>query len=255
MNRRDEEWLKTKILEDMNAMAEEQEKTLRESEELQGITMSEEKLQEIYEELERRQQARDRKRIRKFRLKASVALAAVLIMVIGVGLVGSGKKVYIPVISQKERGEETTTKINNSEVSASEYNDETVCQEIEEKLGVYPIRLGYRPKGMKLFEYWIKELEREAVMKYDWNGKEFQIYISKDLEDTSINFQVDGEKIDTIMIESNGIEVEAYEYEDPNGIKYYGTSFEYLNTYYFVSGMMETEEFKKILENITIKNA
>ena len=32
------------------------------------------------------------------------------------------------------------------------------------------------------------------------------------------------------------------------------SSFEYLNTYYSIDAMMRQEEFKKILENICIKN-
>ena len=57
--------------------------------------------------------------------------------------VGSGKKVYLPVVSQRKDGDESTTKVNNSDSAvASSYDEEEVCQEIEDQLGVLPVRLG-----------------------------------------------------------------------------------------------------------------
>ena len=53
---------------------------------------------------------------------------------------------------------------------------------------------------------------------------------------------------------SCGLDVEIFEYKDPFDDTYFVTSFEYLNTCYLVNGMMEQEDFKKIIENIVIKN-
>ena len=50
------------------------------------------------------------------------------------------------------------------------------------------------------------------------------------------------------------MEVPVYQYRDSNENQYYQVSFEYLNTYYSLSGLMEKEEFRKMLENIWIKN-
>ena len=60
---------------------------------------------------------------------------------------------------------------------------------------------------------------------------------------------------DTIQVESLLMDVPVYEYEDSKGNIYMQASFEYLNTYYSFSGMIDEEEFEKILENIIIKNA
>lgn len=40
----------------------------------------------------------------RIRLRAALAAALVAILALGVGMVGSGKKVYLPVVSQKENG-------------------------------------------------------------------------------------------------------------------------------------------------------
>ncbi len=66
---------------------------------------------------------------------------------------------------------------------------------------------------------------------------------------------MDGILKDTVELESMFMEIPVYEYEDSKGNMYMQSSFEYLNTYYSISGLMDEEEFKKILENIYIKNA
>lgn len=191
----------------------------------------------------------------RIRLRAALAAALVAILALGVGMVGSGKKVYLPVVSQKEDGDESTTKVNNSDSAvASSYDEEAVCQKIEDQLGVLPVRFGYRPKEMTLENYRITE-EKEVVLKYICESGIIHVYISKDYNESSINFKMDGVLKDTVQVESMPMEIPVYEYEDSKGNVYMQASFEYLNTYYSIDVMMTQEEFEKILENIWIKNA
>lgn len=191
----------------------------------------------------------------RIRLRAALAAALVAILALGVGMVGSGKKVYLPVVSQREDGDESTTKVNNNDGNVpSEYDEEKVCQEIEDQLGVLPVRLGYQPQGMVLQEYWIKG-DQDAIIRYMCGSKKMHIYISKDYNESSINFKMDGELKDMVQVEAMSMEIPVYEYEDSKGNIYMQSSFEYLNTYYSIDAMMNQEEFEKILENIIIKNA
>ena len=191
----------------------------------------------------------------RIRLRAALAAALVAILALGVGMVGSGKKVYLPVVSQKENGDESTTIVDNNEENIyGGYDEEEVCQEIEDQLGVLPVRFGYRPKEMILQEYWIKD-DQDAILRYAYGAKRLHVYISKDYDESSINFKVDGVLKDTVQAEAMSIEVPVYEYEDSQGNVYMQSSFEYLNTYYSIDAMMGQEEFEKILENIWIKNA
>ena len=148
----DDEWLQKKIEEDLNAMADEREKQLMEMHELQNIQMPREKLEDIYREAERRRKVVRKKKIR-YRMVA--ALAATLVLCVGAGVISSGNKVYVPEIFQSSRGDEVQTKIENSDSIYSEYDEEEICQEIEEELGVIAVRFGYRSNGMYLFEYQI----------------------------------------------------------------------------------------------------
>ena len=190
----------------------------------------------------------------RIRLRAALAAALVAILALGVGMVGSGKKVYLPVVSQKEDGDESTTKVNNNDENVpSEYDEEAVCQEIEDQLGVLPVRFGYRPKEMTLENYRITE-EKEVVLKYICESGIIHVYISKDYNESSIHFKMDGVLRDTVQAEAMSMDIPIYEYSDDYEHRYLQSSFEYLNTYYSISGMLDEQEFKMVLENIIIKN-
>ena len=45
-----------------------------------------------------------------------------------------------------------------------------------------------------------------------------------------------------------------FKYYDSEKNTYFEADFEYLNTYYSIGGMINQEEYLKILENIIIKN-
>lgn len=247
-----DEWLKQKLDEDLEALLDERERILMESEELQGIDMPMEKLQDIYRAYEMYEKKKTKKRL-CFRPMAAVA--AVLVLCVGVGLVSNGNRVFIPEIIQQQRGDEINTKVENTDSAQREFDEEEVCQEIEEKLGVIPVRFAYHPKGMHLVDYFVDESVKEALSEYEYEEFKLYVYICKECRSSSIDVQSDGEILDEYTIKSNRINVKVYEYEDSKNQNYYIASFEYLNTFYNISGMMEIEEFKKLLENILLKNS
>lgn len=55
-------------------------------------------------------------------------------------------------------------------------------------------------------------------------------------------------------MESYNLELPVLKYQNAESEIYFETSFKYLNTYYSIGGMVDYEEFKKIIENITLKN-
>ena len=250
MQREMDEWLKQKIDEDLDAWAEERMKMLMESEELQDIHMPEDSLEKLHQKIN----ARKKKLLGRKRIHMLVAAAAVMTALLGVGLVGSGKKVYEPKVTQNARGDEVTTKINNEEMMASQYDEEAVCPEIQDKLGVLPIRFGYRPQGMQLSWYQIDESIGEAILEYSINDVLIHVYIFEKNEDSTIGSQYDGVVLETDLIESVGEEVSLYEIKGSSEGSYYETVFDYLNTSYSISSTIEKEIFRKLIENIAIKS-
>lgn len=250
MQREMDEWLKQKIDEDLDAWAEERMKMLMESEELQDIHMPEDSLEKLHQKIN----ARKKKLLGRKRIHMLVAAAAVMTALLGVGLVGSGKKVYEPKVTQNARGDEVTTKVNNADLAASQYDEEAVCQEIQDELGVLPIRFKYRPEGMELTWYQIDMDSGEAILEYSIKDNTIHVYIFERNSDSSIGLQYDGEVLETDMLESVGVEMPVYRREGSAQGSYYATVFDYLNTSYSISADVSQEEFKKIIENILIKS-
>lgn len=240
--------------EELDAMADARERLLMEMEELHDIEMPEEKLEDILRELETRKKAAESSRKPRARIRMAVALAAVLILLVGAGAVGSGAKLYVPEIFQRSRGNETKITVNNTDATALPYDEKEVRQEIKEKLGMVMPNLVYQPQGMQLREYEIYEDDGEAFMRYEYAGDSFYIMIDKKYIDSSSQWETDGEVVDTLTVMASGIEVPVYGYKTSSDESYFATSFEYLNTCYYITGMMEQEEFMKILENLLIKS-
>lgn len=252
MRQDSDEWLEEKIDEDLMAWADAEERRIMEDEELQNVTMPEEKLEDIHREIRRRR--RKTSLFGKTRRRMLIAVAAVMVLLLGMGIVGSTKKLYMPVIMQKERGDEVNTKVENSESTAIDIDEDEVCQEILDKLGVLPIWFQYRPEGMKLTSYTISEVSHDAVIEYMINDQILHVFIYKRGTDSSINLQKDGKIINDVSVESCGLTVEVQQINGSPEESYYATEFEYLNTYYSISSSMAEEEFQKIIENILIKN-
>lgn len=249
-----EEWLNRQMDEELDAMADERERLLMEMEELRDIEMPEEKLEDIHRELEARKRAAESRRKPRVRIRMAVAVAAILVLLVGAGVVGSGAKLYVPEIFQNMRGSEVETIVENSDSTYVAYDEDDVCQEIREKLGVTSIQLGYHPTGMILKEYEIYENDEEAFMRYEYAGNSFYIMIDKEHLDSSMQWKTDGEVVEILTTFAGEIEMPVYCYRTSDNEPYFATSFEYLNTYYYITGMMKQEEFTKILENLLIKS-
>lgn len=252
MRQDSDEWLEEKIDEDLMAWADAEERRIMEDEELQNVTMPEEKLEDIHREIRRRR--RKTSLFGKTRRRMLIAVAAVMVLLLGMGIVGSTKKLYIPVIMQKERGDEVNTKVENSESTAIDIDEDEVCQEIQDKLGVLPVKFKYRPEGMALTDYILDESSGEAILEYTVKNGILHVFLYEKNNDSSINSQKDGETLDEVLMESCGLTVPVQQVEGSPTESYYVTSFEYLNTYYSISSSVEEEQFQKILENILIKN-
>lgn len=250
MQREMDEWLEQKIDEDLDAWAEERMKMLMESEELQDIHMPEDSLEKLHQKIN----ARKKKLLGRKRIHMLVAAAAVMTALLGVGLVGSGKKVYEPKVTQNARGDEVTTKVDNSESGYEQYDEEKVCQEIQDELGVLPIRFKYRPEGMQLVSYDISQVIGEVILEYSINNDYIHVYIFEKNENSTISSQYDGVVLEVETIESVGEEVPLYEIEGSSEGTYYEITFDYLNTTYAISSTMKKEDFEKIIENILIKS-
>lgn len=192
--------------------------------------------------------------VRLMKKRYLAVLAAALVLLMGMGAVGS--RAWISDSSDIGRETEVTTKVDNEDKKDILLEEEEIYQEIGEKLGIAPMRLGQLPKGMKLDSYAITEDTGWAGLYYLYNEKVVCVQMFKDSIENSSNIQWDGvsRKIEDIS-NMHGYEevIEAYCIDEEK--RNYSANITYGNGYYNIAGCFnEEKEFLEILNGIYFKN-
>lgn len=197
---------------------------------------------------------RTKEKTKVFRLKKRyiVVLAAALTILMGMGVVGD--RAWIAGSSDLERESEVTTKVDNEDKVDILKEEEEIYQEIAEKLGIAPMRLGYKPEGMMLDSYSIAEKTGWVYLNYLYDEQLISVQMIRKSKESSSNIQWDGEcrKLENVQNEY-GNEIEAYCVDEEN--QNYSASLTYGNGYYNIFGSFSSEEiFLEILNGIYFKN-
>ena len=191
---------------------------------------------------------------RKKRKYFVVSLAAVLVIVTGVGVTTVGSKSHWKVLIERITGGKPMNMINTEDMDSQETEDVdevAVYNEITEKLNIDPVRIKYKPYEMELKHYEIQEemLKAELLYKYKDEVIRYSIYMND--EDSSFGQNEEDDKIDDYMVSANGVEIKVEEFEVSDSLNNRQiANFEYQGIHYQLKGVMEKMEFKKILENL-----
>lgn len=182
------------------------------------------------------------------------SLAAVLVIVMGVGVTSVGSKSHWKVLLERITGGEPMNVVNTEDMDSHETEDvdELVAyQEIREKLNFKPVRIRYRPPQMILADYEIQEEILSAQLLYNYKDEIIRYYLYMNDVDSSLGRNEEDYKIDEYTITTNGVEIQAVEYEKSEGsMNRQEADFEYQGVHYHLKGVMEREEFENILKNL-----
>ena len=230
-------------------LAEEMERECGDWENSEGMS------KEAYERLLARAGGMEKKStVRLMKKRYLAVIAAVLVLLMGMGAVGS--RAWISDSSDIDRETEVTTKVDNEDKKDILLEEEEIYQEIGEKLGIAPLWLGYLPEGMVLDSYVIFEDTGWAGLYYLYNEKAVCVQMFKDSIEGSSNVQWDGTAYELKVVTNEyGYEdfIEAYCIDEAN--KNYQANISYGNGYYNIAGCFEgEEEFLEILNGIYFKN-
>ena len=249
---------KLSLKEEVDREAQDIEKEVESRDDLDDIKVSEDmetslfnKIQEYeYDKRVKKAVHRSRKKRRLF-----LALAAVLILVCGSVITGTGSKSYWKVLWDRVAGDENLSVVNVENMDAQEavdLDEVQVFKEIQTEIGIYPVRLIYMPKGMKLTEYELDKEQKRAVLfyKYDNQIVQYSMYMN-DLDSSYGRIEPDKLTDEYKMQLKNNINVDVKEYSiDGYEVNRYEASFEYMDAQYQLIGSMEKEEFDKIIQNL-----
>lgn len=186
-------------------------------------------------------------------LRVYVALAAVmtLLLVVGMSTMGDGGG-FVETIKSLV-GEREVVKVNSGEdnyVIETE-SEEEAYQKIEKELGITPVKLMTLPTDAKFVK---AELEKElkvAELYYQINNENMVYIINEDQAKNSIGVSLEDKIIEDYILEVQGvlINIKGCEIASTKQKRYYA-SFDYKETKYFLSGVKEQKDFEKILNNL-----
>lgn len=191
---------------------------------------------------------------RKKRKYWVVSLAAVLVIVLGVGVNSVGSKSYLKKIREIFVDEALMNMINVEDMEKQETEDIdeiTAYREIKKKLNIEPVRLFYKPDDMELVDCKIYEEMLTARLLYKYQGEviKYILYVSD--VDSSWGEKEEDVKVDDYIVSVNNVEISVEEFDVNNNSKHRQVAFfEYKGVHYQLKGVMKRDEFKKILENI-----
>lgn len=148
-------------------------------------------------------------------------------------------------------GDDTKMVVYNDESNEDANPDEEkAIAEIEEKLGVEVPEFYYRPYGMEFSGYVIKDLSSLARVEYEYKGKSIILLIDKQNDNRSSRIKSTcGDEKDLIVTSNEGIVVQIKQNYDDKG-ESYSAEWENNGVTYVLSGKLEIEEIKKIIENM-----
>ncbi len=194
------------------------------------------------------------RRVRKKKsLRVYVALAAVMIIVLAVSIssVGDGRSLMKTIKSMV--GEREVVQVDSGEdnkVIEAE-NEEEAYQKIEKELGIKPVKVIDIPKKTKFIKAVIEKELGVGEFYYQYQGENIVYVIDEDQAKNSIGITMEDEVIKdyTLKVEGVLINIKECEIASTKQKRYYA-SFDYKETKYFLSGIMEQEEFEQILKNL-----
>ena len=256
-------WIKKEIEEEAEAL----EKHAQENEELASLRMPD----DSYEDLMRRIAAREKENAGKTAEKASgaggagaggakvfrfrrrtliaAALAAVLLLAFSAGAVG--ERLFEPeVTGQIEDGEYNVRVESGDETYYLNLDETEAYEEIEERLGILALRLGYKPWGMELNSVYIDENTGEAQMEFIYENCALRIYENKQSSDSVFSIQIDGKIVETVQTFYLEKEINILEIDGNESSPFYATELKYGNAYYYFTSGLKLNEFEQILKEI-----
>lgn len=191
---------------------------------------------------------------RKKRKYFVVSLAAVLVIVTGVGVTTVGSKSHWKVLIERITGGEPMNVINTEDMDSQETEDVdevAVYSEIKETLNINPVRILYKPDDMKLDSYEVQKELLRAELLYRYKNEIIRYSLYMNDEDSSFGQNEEDNKIDAYTISINGVEINAEEFEVADSSENRQIAdFEYLGVHYQLKGVVKKSEFKKILNNL-----
>lgn len=187
------------------------------------------------------------------RRRVYVSLAAVLILVLAMGITSVGGPKRIVEIVRTMVGEREVVKVNSNEdnLRISEESEEKAYQAVKEAFGIEPVRIADRPKKLKFDSVEVDENIQTAELLYKYGKNNFIYFMKTSYIDISWSMDVDDTLSDLYYKQKRGNQIEIKEYTVAGQeSKKYMASYTYKGMEYYLIGIMNKKDFERIIDNL-----
>lgn len=194
-------------------------------------------------------------RVRKRRKKAVVAWAVALVAVLGVGITSFGDGGFAIETVDRILGGRKNVNINvdkdDEAIQAENDQEEKVFQQIKDEFGFDPVRLDYKPSKMKMVDYILEPEFLSASIYYQYGENVLTYYITPVYQGLSFGYDIEDTVVDEYIktVGDTNIQITEYLIEASNQQEF-SAEFVYKDITYILTGIIEKDEFEKILENL-----
>lgn len=179
--------------------------------------------------------------------KALVVGLAAAIMVIGGCFVAMGTKSYF---YRDGRSVNQGVVYNNDSGALMVRSEEEAYEKIAEELGVKTLKLGYMPEGMRFQDVTIGI--GYGKLRYEYKNERITFIQAKSSLKTSMMYSSDTEEGYKIWNSGLHADIEVRTEDVDTNDKGYEAQFVYNGVYYYISAIMNQEEFDKMITKIHI---
>ena len=192
-------------------------------------------------------------RRKKRNVRRIVALAAVLILVMAVGMTSFGGPERMLQFMKSSVGGRKVSQVDSSDKNKviEEEDEEKAYEKIAEEFGIEPVQFVWRPVGMQFKKMLLDTDIQLAELEYLYNSENTEFMISASYGEVSLGADNEDEITDHFYEQEKKIQIEVTEYKTPEtGTNRYKAEFKYKNLYYCLTGTMTKEEMENILKNL-----
>lgn len=194
-----------------------------------------------------------KKRKRHWKAYGIVAIVAVFAMMWSMVSIGGTPffgKLWTQTIGDRKMTQVDTEREDGSKNKVDDYDEESVYENIKEKMGVDVVRILKKPDDMVLIQSDIDEVLKKVCLIYN-NGEsmiEYQMIFN--YKEQSHGYDVEDKKIKEEQIEVDGNNINVTQYELPDESKENVAQFIYKDVFYTISTTMDENNFKELLKSL-----
>ncbi len=253
---------KLSFQEEMEREAKKIEEELKAHPELNNITASADLdaalLQQIqnYETEQKKDTSETKKKCIKFprNKKFFFTFVAVITLLCAMEATSIGSKSYKKQVEHSDYGTQKVQKVNVDDMEkqeSSEQDEIFAFQEVNDMIGMVPVRFGYKPEGMEFFQYKIIPAEQRTKLFYRYKDQIVQYDIYKNESDSSLGKNQEDEVLEEEELEIQDQIVKlkkilVHESKEERSV----LSFKYKGINYQVYGVLSMDEMKKIAKSL-----